>query len=249
MKPAMTPQQARLSDASRSAFGLYRELATGDAALPFFVWYETLTLLSANLPGLPGLGLRSLLYPTLFGAVGARPAIGRSVVIRNPRRISLGERVMIDDFAVLDVRGERGAIRFGDHVSVGRFSTIAAKGGPIEIRSGANIGSYCRVATQSTIVIGESVLIAAYCYIGPGNHQAGDTDMPLIARDMEIKGGVSIGAHAWIGAHTTILDGVTIGAGAIVGAHSLVREDVPPGAIVAGAPARILRAADSPAAL
>jgi acetyltransferase-like isoleucine patch superfamily enzyme len=58
---------------------------------------------------------------------------------------------------------------------------------------------------------------------------------------MENRGGVNIGAHAWIGAHSTILDGVTIGAGAIVGAHSLVRDDVPPGAVVAGAPARIIR--------
>lgn len=249
MKPAMTPQQARLSDASRSGLGLYRELATGQASVPFFLWYETLTMLLANLPGLLGYGLRSILYPTLFGESGPRPAIGRSVVLRNPRRIALGRRVMIDDFAVLDVRGESGAIRLGDHVSVGRFSTIAAKGGPIEINAGANIGSYCRVATQSRVVIGESVLIAAYCYIGPGNHQTGDGETPLIAREMDIKGGVSIGAHAWIGAHTTILDGVSVGAGAIVGAHSLVREDVPPGAIVAGVPARIIRTGSVQAAL
>lgn len=249
MKPAMTPQQARLSDTQRSALSLYRELATGGAGVSFFLWYETLTLLLANLPGLPGFGLRSILYPTLLGGSGSRPAIGRSVVIRNPRRISLGRRVMVDDFAVLDVRGESGAIHLDDHVSVGRFSTIAAKGGPIEIHAGANIGSYCRVATQSKVVIGESVLIAAYCYIGPGNHQAGDGETPLIAREMDIKGGVSIGAHAWIGAHSTILDGVTIGAGAIIGAHSLVREDVPAGAVVAGVPARIIRPADAQAAI
>jgi acetyltransferase-like isoleucine patch superfamily enzyme len=241
MKPAMTPQQAFLSGEKNSALAVYRELAVGQASLPFFLWYEAVSCLSANLPGLPGFALRSLLYPTLLGASGARPAFGRGAVIRNPRRIFLGRRVMVDDYAVLDVRGVEGQLTLSDHVSIGRFTTVAAKGGVISIGAGANIGSYCRVATQSKVVIGESVLVAAYCYIGPGNHQSGDAATPLIAREMENRGGVNIGAHAWIGAHSTILDGVTIGAGAIVGAHSLVREDVPPGAVVAGVPARIIR--------
>ncbi|MFM1847902.1 MAG: hypothetical protein RL417_1376 [Pseudomonadota bacterium] len=241
MKPAMTPQQERFADESRSGLAAYRELAIGSEGLPFLVWYEILMCLVGNLPGLPGFGLRSLLYPTLFGTSGSRPAIGRGVVIRNPRKISLGRRVMIDDYAVLDVRGEAGGLSLADHVSVGRFTTVAAKGGRIDLAPGVNIGSYCRIATQSNISLGESVLIAAYCYIGPGNHQSGDSQTPLIAREMENRGGVSIGAHAWIGAHSTVLDGVTIGPGAIVGAHSLVREDVPPGAVVAGAPARLIR--------
>ena len=38
-----------------------------------------------------------------------------------------------------------------------------------------------------------------------------------------------------------INDGVKIGTGAIIGAHSVVTKDVPPYAIVAGAPAKILR--------
>ncbi|QTE31605.1 hypothetical protein J4E96_17300 [Pengzhenrongella sicca] len=42
-----------------------------------------------------------------------------------------------------------------------------------------------------------------------------------------------------------ILGGVTIGAFAIVGANSVVTKDVPPGAVVAGAPARVLRTLDA----
>ena len=144
MKPAMTPQQAFLSGEKNSALAVYRELAVGQASLPFFLWYETVSCLSANLPGLPGFALRSLLYPTLLGASGARPAFGRGAVIRNPRRISLGRRVMVDDYAVLDVRGVEGQLTLSDHVSIGRFTTVAAKGGVISIGAGANIGSPCR---------------------------------------------------------------------------------------------------------
>jgi len=98
MRPAMTPQQAHLSDSGRSSFAMYREFAVGDSSLPFFCGYELATLIGSNLPGLAGFGFRALVYPFLFGAVGRRPAIGRGVVLRNPRGVTLGHKVMIDDY-------------------------------------------------------------------------------------------------------------------------------------------------------
>jgi acetyltransferase-like isoleucine patch superfamily enzyme len=119
---------------------------------------------------------------------------------------------------------------------------VVAKEGDIKLEAGANIGSYCRIATQSGIRIGESTLVGAYTYIGPGNHVIDSSDpTPMIARGMEKLGGVDIGANVWIGAKATILDGVKIGDGAVIGAHSLVREDVPPHTIVAGTPAKVIR--------
>ena len=195
---AMTPQQAKFAGrAGQSAFELYRELAVGKGSVSFLVWYELLTLCASGLPGIVGLGLRSLLYPTMLGTSKSGPAIGRGVVIRNPRKIHLGKRVLVDDYAVLDVRGETGALNLLDHVSIGRFTTFAAKDGSITLGAACNIGSYCRIATQSKIEFGESVLFGAYTYIVPGNHQSGDDDRPLIERDMEIKVGVTIGSHAW----------------------------------------------------
>lgn len=239
-RPAMTPQQDALTAEGGSALALYRQTAVGDASLGHFAAYELLTFLFGGWPGLPGLGVRSVLYPQLFSRCGSRPALGRGMVVRCPRQIEIGKRLLADDYSVLDVRGEGGKIVLGDYVSIGRFSTITAKRGIIEIGDGSNIGSYCRVATQSQVRIGKSVLIAAYAYIGPGNHQQGDEEVPLIARQMEIRGGVDIGDHAWIGTRATVLDGVSIGAHSIVGAHSLVREDVPAHAIVAGCPAKVI---------
>jgi acetyltransferase-like isoleucine patch superfamily enzyme len=240
-QPAMTPQQASFVSSKESALEVYRKLVCAEGSLVFWAYYELCMLAFSNLPGILGFGVRSLLFPLLFRSAGRRPAVGRGVLLRNTRNISLGDKLLLDDYSVLDVHGEGGKISIGDCVSVGRFSTLAAKGGQISIGNGVNIGSYCRLATQSRLEIGESVLVAAYAYIGPGNHQIGDDDTPLIAREMEIKGGVKIGAHAWIGARATILDGVTIGEGAIVGAHSLVRDDVPAGAIVAGTPAKVIK--------
>ena len=236
----MTPQQAALTNQKRSSIALYRELAVGDASWVKFIIFEVATTLLTNLPGALGLGLRALVYPCLFKRCGRKIALGRGVTIRNPGAIELGSRIIVDDYAVMDVRGTDGGISLSDHVSIGRFSTLTSKRGRISLHSAVNIGSYCRIATQSSVEIGESTLVAAYCYIGPGNHQH-EEGKPLIASEMQIRGGVRIGKHVWIGAHTTIMDGVTIGDGAIIGAHSLVREDVSAGSVVAGAPARTIR--------
>jgi acetyltransferase-like isoleucine patch superfamily enzyme len=62
---------------------------------------------------------------------------------------------------------------------------------------------------------------------------------------MDGKGGrfaeVIIGNDVWIGANAVILKGVTIGDGAVVGAGAVVTSDVPPGAVVAGNPAKVIK--------
>lgn len=240
--PAMTKQQAELTSGAQSGFGLYKELAVGtEASLLNLLGFEAATLLSANLPGLLGYGLRSVLYPLIFSKCGRRPGIGRGVILRRPGNISLGSKVIVDDYATLDVRGARGFIEIGNHVSISRFSSIVARGGAITLHNGVNIGSYCRLGTQSKLEIGESTLIAAYCYLGPGNHQHGDGSTPLISQEMEVKGGVKIGSQCWLGTRVTVLDGVTIGDGAIIGAHSLVKDNIPAGAIAVGTPAKVVK--------
>ncbi len=239
--PAMTPQQREFSDTERSGFAVYRRLAVGEASLSQFFIYEVSQLLFSNLPGLLGLGFRAITYPLLFRKCGRRPGFGRGVVLRVPQRMSLGSGVLVDDYSALDVRGANASIVLEDRVSIGRLSTVAAKGGDIILRAGCNIGSYCRIATNSQVDVGESVLIGAYSYVGPGNHTEGGADQPLIERPMEVKGGVRIGSHAWLGAHVTVLDGVTIGTHAIIGAHSLVIQDVPDWGVAVGSPAKVIK--------
>jgi len=53
---------------------------------------------------------------------------------------------------------------------------------------------------------------------------------------------VRIESKVWIGFESCVLPGVTIGEGSIVGARSVVTTDVPPFTIVAGNPARLVRA-------
>ncbi len=53
---------------------------------------------------------------------------------------------------------------------------------------------------------------------------------------------VKIGSDAWIGAGAIILPSVRVGEGAVIGAGSVVTKDVDPHMVVAGNPARVIKA-------
>lgn len=254
--PAMTPQQ-RAFASDRGSLNTYRQVMVGEAGWGSFIAFEFYRLLLANMESILGIALRRLVLPVFLKRAGRGLVVGHGVTFRQPGKITVGKKVIIDDYALVDVRTKPDAntqppthagggkstpeVSIGDFVYIGRQSIISAKYGKISLGAGVNIGSASRIATQGSIEIGESVLISSYVYIGGGNHGSEQLDVPIMEQEMELKGGVSIGKDTWIGTKATIVDGVKIGSGVIVGAHSLVREDVPDNAIVAGAPAKIIR--------
>ncbi len=242
--PAMTPQQSKFMRSS--PLSLYKELTVSDGSWLSLAYYELAMLLGNNLPGLLGYGVRSVLFPGLFKSCGRKSGFGKGLVLRNLGKVTIGKKLLLDDYASLDVRGSESWIEIGDFVSISRFTSLVARSGGIRLGNGVNIGAYSRVGTESLVEIGDSTLVAAYCYIGCGNHQPAQGDTPLISMPMDIRGGVKIGKYAWIGARTTIMDGVQIGDNAIIGAHSLVNKDIPANAIAYGTPAKVVRFIEQP---
>ena len=229
--------QSYLSDRKTGALAKYQRMIVGTTGIPGLLKYELLTGLFGGMPGLPGLALRSYFYRFLLKKIGKGVAIGRDVTIRHPNRIEIGNRVVIEDGAVLDARGESG-IRIHDGVFIGRGTILSARNGQVEIEEGASISSYCRITSTR---IGRKVLIAANVYSIGGGHTSDLVEIPIIDQPVEFRGGIEIGDGSWIGAFTAIMDGVCIGNDVIIGAHSMVTKDISPFAVAYGVPASVRR--------
>ncbi|HEX2721472.1 MAG TPA: acyltransferase [Gemmatimonadaceae bacterium] len=149
--------------------------------------------------------------------------------------VKLGHNVRI--FAFVNLYG----CEIGDESRVGTF---------VEIQRGARIGRRCKI--QSHTFICEGVTIDDEVFVGHNVNFINDKFPRATNEDGSLQTDVDwtlqrtrVGRRASIGTGCVILGGVTIGEGAVIGAGSVVTKDVPPGSIVAGNPARVLRTVDA----
>ena len=109
------------------------------------------------------------------------------------------------------------------------------------------IGKFCQIAHGARIVTssanhdmsGFSTFPFANFMMTP---ETGFDDIKAMFDVPGRKGDTVIGNDVWIGMDATIMPGVKVGDGAVIGSLSVVAKDVPPYAIVAGNPARIVKA-------
>ncbi len=237
-----TVLQATLTDEKKSALQKYQELAIGSSSFLKLLQYEFLITILGSLPGAVGLVLRKKFYKSLFGKVGRNVIFGKSLTIRHPHKIHIGDNVVIDDYAVLDAKGaDNQGIFIDDNVMIGRSTVISCKNGDIYIGENTNIAMNCFIQSAKEVNIGKNVLFAAYCYvIGGGDHETKRTDIPIIAQGQTVKG-ITINDNCWIGAGVNIIDGVNVDSDSIVGAGAVVTKSVPEFSVAVGVPAKIVK--------
>ena len=149
--------------------------------------------------------------------------------------VELGRDVTIHAFVNLY------GCRVGDETRIGTF---------VEIQKGARVGARCKISSHTFIC--EGVTLEDEVFVGHGVMFTNDR-LPRAARpdgtpqaeeDWTLEATI-VRRGASIGSNATILCGLEIGARAVVGAGAVVTKSVPPGAVVAGNPARIIKAVTS----
>lgn len=126
----------------------------------------------------------------------------------------------------------------GSDVAIKRGAYFGT-GDRIVIGDRSQIGEGARISSDT--IIGSDVMMGLEVMILSDRHRIPNMPDPPIRAGYLDRRPVHIDEGAWIGARAILLPGVHVGANAIVGAGSVVTHDVPSGAIVAGAPARVLR--------
>jgi acetyltransferase-like isoleucine patch superfamily enzyme len=192
-----------------------------------------------------GLGWRAVhlgsRFARRYGAITARTPGGRRFAAFGPGSLLA--------FPPGTIFGE-GWIEIGADTLVGTQVTMSAglvpdlELGPeplLRIGDRCVIGRGSHIVAHQSVRIGDDVFTGPYVYITDQNHCYDDPDTP-IGRQFPRNTPVSIGSGSWLGAGVIVLPGAVIGRHVVVGAGSVVRGQVPDHCVVAGVPARIVRA-------
>jgi acetyltransferase-like isoleucine patch superfamily enzyme len=152
---------------------------------------------------------------------GKNVIIGKTVRIRYPELVEIGNNVIIDDFTYIST-----ALKIEDNVHISSGSKIIG---------GRN--SYVEMKEFSTLAPNVVLSAGSDDYIG-------GIATPMVP--IEYKGNVEIGEiiigrHSIVGANSVVLPNVTFEEGASVGALSMVKSNLAPWTLFAGIPAKPIK--------
>lgn len=125
-----------------------------------------------------------------------------------------------------------------------RFMSLAhrtAAVSPLVGQLGAGYQALAGSVINAGVGLGDNVLVNSGAIIEHGCHVGSHTH---VASGATVCGDCVIGESVHIGAGATLIQGIQVGDGAVIAAGAVVTEDVKPLTLVAGVPARRLRAID-----
>lgn len=166
-------------------------------------------------------------HPFGLGRLGIGSAIHTPRVLWGRKNIRIGKKVLILENSFIQAipkyanQAFHGFIDIGDNVYIGRNVYLTAIQG---------------------ITIGEGSVLSEHVYITDLSHGFDPEAGPIMKQPVSSKGPVEIGRNCFLGYRVTVMPGVRLGDWCIVGANSVVTHDFPAYSMVAGTPAKLVKA-------
>lgn len=153
-------------------------------------------------------------------------------------RVCSAVLLVIDELNKQKFKGPR--IKIGKTSFIHPSAMLFPESGYIEIGENSTVNELCVIHGLGGVKIGDGVRIGCHTVIHSVEHVFKRLDVPIWKQGIYGKP-IVIEDDVWIGAHCTILGGVKIGAHTVIGAHSLVTKDIPPYSIAYGVPCKVQR--------
>ncbi len=228
-----------------SPLAKYQDLLLGSRSLAALLYYEWCLLLGP-LPGILGMALRKLFWPRLFASCSKGCMFAPGIVLRQPRRIRLGQAVVISEGCILDGRhgSAEVSISIGDNVTFSNDVLLSCKNGSISIADNCGLNSRCII--QSTngcpVHIGPDCIIGQNCcLLAGGSYNLERLDIPIREQGIRDDGGLRLESDVWLGANVTVLGGVSMGRGSVAGAGAVLTKSVAAYTVSLGVPAKVVK--------
>jgi galactoside O-acetyltransferase len=148
--------------------------------------------------------------------------VSENVVIKHPKKVTLGSHVAIDDYFYLTTQ-----LTIGDYCHIS--SHVSIVGG---VLAKLSMGNFSHLAAGVRVIV-----------YGDENLGAGLVSpvIPVAYRDNMVGGQVIIGDFASILTNAVVAPGVSIGEGGVLAAGGFAKENIPPWEVWGGLPARFLK--------
>jgi acetyltransferase-like isoleucine patch superfamily enzyme len=144
--------------------------------------------------------------------------------------------------------GPHATLSIGRWAWLGHGCKIRVHEGEVSIGAKSVIGQECTISAYQHVSIGRECIIADRVMLIDFDHGVTEVDRPIRAQGI-YKRDVRVGHNVWIGYGACILRGVSVGENSVIGTSSVVTKEVPANAVVAGAPARVIRMRETPRAM
>lgn len=157
-----------------------------------------------------------------FKHIGKNVLISDKASIYNPKNISIGDNVRIDDFCILSAGA--GGIHLGNYVHIACYASLIGQGAIL-------VEDFCGISSKVSI------------YSSTDDYGGDYLTGPLIKPEYlnVISGTVELKKHVIIGASSVLLPNITLHEGVAVAALSLVNKSFDEFLIIGGVPAKILK--------